>query len=607
MRSLKTSMKSIKWKFVMMYLAVVFIAMIASGTFIYVSFHNAGRTRSYDDLRNAADAVYIEVFQEAGARDDVEIIRRFNESPRLNQHGIEYNILLGDVGQTIATTTVRDGEHILPQFTSNVIIGALRMNETFRFGRSLQTVDGYEKRYAEFARPIFERDPYTGELTDRVQFIIYVRKDVEHLFDNLSQITRTIAFSLLFALAATVVVGILFASSLTKPLAELTKKTKEFSAGTFPEEIPVYSDDEAGQLTESFNKMAQYLAETMSEIVREKNRNEIVLFNMTDGVLAYDAAGNLIHCNNACYDLLSLQDIINIDFAEMMQMLGVAAPESGVYSDDSLKDLTLFINDRYINAAFNPYKNMDGKIEGVIIVLQDITRHKRLDNIRKEFVANVSHEIRTPLTTIKSYSETLIDGAVEDKDTALNFLNVINGEADRMMLLVNDLLELSRSDDNRMDLKLKQIDLRALVEQNVEQHKITAKKQSKTISFSSSLEKAGVVADPDRINQVINNIISNSFKYSAKDAVIGVSVEESDSYYRVYVRDNGMGIPQEDLGRVFERFYRVDKARSRATGGTGLGLSIAKEIMEAHGGQINAVSEFGKGTTMVLRFPKVEV
>jgi len=605
MKSLITQVKSLKWKFVLTFVAVVFIAMIASGTFIYVSFRNAGEYASRSALRDAAYTVYNEVLSGVWVTDSAEeVIRRFNESPLLNQHGIEYSLLSGEVGQTIATTTVRDGRIDLPQFTSGVIVPALNGNDTFRFGRSLQTVDGYEKRYAEFAIPVFARDIYTGEPTETVQFVIYVRKDVNHLFADLTHITQTIAISMLFALAATVVVGILFASSLTKPLAALTQKTKEFSAGNFPEELPVYSDDEAGQLTESFNKMAQSLAETMSEIVREKNRNEIVLFNMTDGVLAYDAGGNLIHCNNACYDLLGFADIATMDFAEMMQVLGISAPETGIHNDDFLQELTLFINDKYINAAFNPHKNVDGKIEGIIIVLQDITRHKRLDNMRKEFVANVSHEIRTPLTTIKSYSETLIEGAVDDKDTAMTFLNVINGEADRMMLLVNDLLELSRSDDNRMDLKLKEIDLRALVEQNVEQHKMTAGKQDKTISFSSSLGQAGVIADPDRINQVINNIISNSFKYSSKGSHVGVSVEESDSYYRVYVRDNGMGIPQEDLGRIFERFYRVDKARSRAMGGTGLGLAIAKEIMEAHGGQINAVSEFGKGTTMVLRFPK---
>ena len=598
-------MKSLKWKSVLSFVVVVFIAMIASGTFISFNFYTTGMENSRRELEEAASDVYRYALERTV--DVYELRLLFDETTMLNQPGFEYNIISGTLPNvTVATTVMQaDSPVRFPTFNSSVIISALNGNEDFRFGRGLPTIDGYEIRYAEFARPFFMRDPYTGEITDVVQFVIYVRRDVEHLFANITQITQTFLFSLILALAATVVVGILFAGSLTKPLAELTKKTKEFAAGHFPEAIPVLSNDEAGQLTESFNTMAQNLAETMSEIVREKNRNEIVLFNMTDGVLAYDADGNLIHCNNVSYELLNLTHIEEMPFDEIMERLGVVVPESGVYNDDSFHDLTLFINDRYINAAFNPYKNADGQVGGVIIVLQDITRHKRLDNMRKEFVANVSHEIRTPLTTIKSYSETLIDGAVDDKETLLNFLNVINGEADRMMLLVNDLLELSRSDDNKMDLKLKRIDLKELVEKNVEQHKITARKQSKMIEFSSSLEKADVTADPDRVNQVINNIISNSFKYSAINAVINVSVEMSESYYRVYVRDNGIGIPKEDMARVFERFYRVDKARSRAMGGTGLGLSIAKEIMEAHGGQINAISEFGKGTTMILRFPKL--
>jgi two-component system sensor histidine kinase VicK len=351
--------------------------------------------------------------------------------------------------------------------------------------------------------------------------------------------------------------------------------------------------------------MASSLAENVAEIVREKNRNEIVLYNMTDGVLAYDAAGSLIHYNNACYELLNFTNINGMTFDEMMESLGIAIPESEFYSDDQSRDITIFINDRYLNATYNPYRDKSGAIEGVIIVLQDITRHKKLDNMRKEFVANVSHEIRTPLTTIKGYAEILLDGEIDNRENAVNFLNVINGETDRMMLLVNDLLELSRSDYDRMELNMKEIDLLALVEQNVEYHKITAAKQNKTITFNSSLRRANVCVDPDRINQVINNIITNSFKYSAENAAVNVSVEPSESYYRVYVRDNGMGIPKEDLARIFERFYRVDKARSRAMGGTGLGLSIAQEIMESHGGKITAVSEFGKGTTMILRFPKI--
>jgi len=334
----------------------------------------------------------------------------------------------------------------------------------------------------------------------------------------------------------------------------------------------------------------------------EKNKLEIVLYNMTDGVVAYDASGRVVHANHVCSEFLNLADIENVPLSEMLCRLGV---ENASNPDiDALRDSTMTMGDRYIHATFNAYSGKDGETDGVIIVLQDITKHMKLDNMRKEFVANVSHEIRTPLTTIKSYTETLIDGAIDDRPTAEEFLNTINNEADRMTRIVKDLLELSQMDNNKMELHVQQVDLVALVKKNVGQHMVTATRLRKTVTFASSAAKMPMEVDPERINQVINNIVTNALKYSGENAVVNVVMEEAQQFYRVYVKDNGMGIPKEDLRRIFERFYRVDKARSRQLGGTGLGLSIAKEIMEAHGGKISASSELGRGTTMILRFPK---
>jgi two-component system sensor histidine kinase VicK len=596
-------MKSLKWKFVLMYVAVVFVAMIASGTYIVVDFWMTGEADARRDLRDGISTLRSNVFSEPFESGDgetpyEEMRDRLNSNSDFIEAGLEYYILAGTVPiDTIATSVMRAEDFSgFPKMNSNAVIAAASGGEGFYFRRRYDNASGLTRRYAGYAEPVFR--------TDEVWFILYARKDVEYVYSNIFGIARTIAFSLVIALIATGVLGLVFAITLIKPLANLTKKTKEFTGDTMPEEIPVLSTDEVGQLTQSFNAMAASLADNMSEIVREKNRNEIVLYNMTDGVLAYGADGGLIHCNNACYELLGFMDINDMSFGEMVERLGITLPEETARDGYGAKDIIVFINDKYLNAAYNPYRNSEGGVEGVIIVLQDITRHKKLDDMRKEFVANVSHEIRTPLTTIKSYSETLIEGDVTDRDTVLNFLQIINGETDRMMLLVNDLLELTRSDYNKMELNIKEIDLIALVEAGVDYHTVTAAKGRQVITFTTTLSRADVAVDPDRINQVLNNIISNSLKYSGENAVVNVSVEASEGSYRVYVRDNGLGIPKEDLARIFERFYRVDKARSRAMGGTGLGLSIAKEIMEAHGGRITAVSEFGRGTTMVLRLPR---
>jgi two-component system sensor histidine kinase VicK len=271
-----------------------------------------------------------------------------------------------------------------------------------------------------------------------------------------------------------------------------------------------------------------------------------------------------------------------------------------------MEDITIGRGDKFINATFNTHKDENGEILGVIIVFQDITKHMRLDNMRKDFVANVSHELRTPLTTIMSYAETILDGSVDDRAMHDDFLGIIHSESLRMAAIIKDLLELSRFDSKRMEFDFEPADLVALVTENVQSHKITAEKQGKTISLVNGPAKANIMMDSARISQVLDNIISNSLRYSLEGAKISIEMVEREESYMVYIHDDGIGIPKEDLRMIFDRFYRVDKARSRELGGTGLGLSIAKEIVETHGGRINAASELGVGTTMTLRLPKIQ-
>jgi len=226
--------------------------------------------------------------------------------------------------------------------------------------------------------------------------------------------------------------------------------------------------------------------------------------------------------------------------------------------------------------------------------------------MRKEFVANVSHELRTPLTTIRTYTETLIDGAVEDIETTMHFLKIVEEEASRMTLLVSDLLELSRLDSKQATLEMDVVDLVALLRLTVRQSQFLADTKNQTIEMDVSPNPCFIEANASRINQVITNILSNAIKYSPENTEIKVVMEATDKYYRIFIKDRGMGIPQEDIAHIFERFYRVDKARARAMGGTGLGLAIVKEIMEEHGGAVHVSSQMGQGTTMTLRFNKYQ-
>ena len=379
--------------------------------------------------------------------------------------------------------------------------------------------------------------------------------------------------------------------------------------GRLDQKVVVKGNDEIGQLTKSFNTMAKELRKTIVESQEQRNKLEIVLHNMTDGILAFDDKGQLIHINRSSYDMLEIDDV-KISLSWLLDLLKIKAED---LEPDAIRELVVNgKNDKYISVAIIPYtikkkKKKQESLGGIIVVLHDITKHRQLDNMRQEFVANVSHEIGTPLTTIKGYAELLLDGAIDDKSVAMEFLKEINVAADRMKILRDDLLDLSRFDTKVNKLNKEDVNLVNLVSGCCRQNLIVAENKNQKIVFNPPEKPMYIYGDPSRINQVITNIMSNAMKYSDKGATINIRLKEIDNFYHLEIEDNGIGMPKEALDRIFDRFYRVDKARSRAMGGNGLGLAIAKEIMDAHDGSIKVYSTLGKGTTMVLIFPKSEL
>jgi two-component system sensor histidine kinase VicK len=335
----------------------------------------------------------------------------------------------------------------------------------------------------------------------------------------------------------------------------------------------------------------------VTEVENQRDKLEIVLHNMTDGVLAFDENGILIHANKICYDMLEMDNVVvSLDWLLEKLSLDRSRIKGG-------RELVVSEDGRYISVTLVPYSS-GNKVSGVIVVLHDITRHRQLDDMRKEFVANVSHEIGTPLTTIKGYAELLLDGAIDDKEVAMDFLKEIDVAADRMKLLRDDLLDLSRFDTKVNKFDFEKTNLIDLISGCVRQNVVVASQKNQTITFKPTEKPMYIMADAARINQAITNIISNAVKYSPEKATIRIRVKETEKHYSVSIADNGIGMPKEALDRIFDRFYRVDKARSRQMGGNGLGLAIVKEIMDAHHGTVKVQSEEGKGTVMTLVFPK---
>ncbi|WP_058486934.1 ATP-binding protein [Defluviitalea phaphyphila] len=586
-------MKSIQWRLVFIYLTLVLIVMISSGTFILWQIERYEYNKIYVELKEATDIIQNNFFSSQG-----NLKSSWNDLNTLvwdgNFLGNKKLYILDSYGNIKFPDSQMDEE----RWNKRVVYEA-KLNKEPSMGRPINVLEGSTTvEYVDYASPILSSN-------SEVLYIIYIRASTQEIADNIAKITNIILIASIGALFITMVFGIYFSKTLTAPIKVLTKRAKEMAEGRLDCKIEVKSNDEIGQLTGSFNHMAEELNQMLLAISSEKNKLETVISNMTDGILAFDRKGMLIQANPAAYTMLKT-DTMEKYFYDIFKKAGLELrfDEFIKMKPNSIKQHIMMIGDRYINACFAAYGREKGEIEGIIIVLQDVTEQKELEEMRKEFVANVSHELRTPLTTIKSYTETLLDGALEEKEVAIPFLEVINNETDRMTALVQDLLELSRLDNKQVKFNKRSINLIHLIEDSVNKHKIHAQKKQQNMQFNTNIKKLFINIDPDRIYQVFSNILSNAIKYSPEKASINIGVLDNEDNVRVFVKDTGIGISKEDLPRIFERFYRVDKARSRAMGGTGLGLAIAKEIMENHNGKIWAESEKGKGTTIILEFPK---
>ncbi len=438
----------------------------------------------------------------------------------------------------------------------------------------------------------------------REDIIFYFAYQKDAWADILSKFNSLIFTSAIFAVLLSLVLGYLLSKTITSPIVSVMHKAEKVAEGQFDQPLAVKSADEIGNLTKTFNYMAHELKKTLVEISSEKNKVETIINYMADGIMAYGLDGRTIHVNPAARKLFG-QAAEEMSFAEFAQKVGLKVKvEDIVYFENSpVSESDAIIDDMYVKVYFAVFTDTNKKPEGIIVVLHDVTEQQKLEAMRREFVANVSHELRTPITSIKSYTETLLDGAAEDKETTERFLSVINSEADRMTRLVKDLLQLSRLDNQQMNWKMQNISLASLTKEIVERMQIEAAQNNQKLECFVIGDIPLITADNDRLEQVIVNLISNALKYTAPGGSITVYVGKLYNDVYIKVTDNGIGIPNDALPRVFERFYRVDKARSRDMGGTGLGLAIAKEIIQAHGGSISIASEYGKGTEVTAKLP----
>lgn len=432
-------------------------------------------------------------------------------------------------------------------------------------------------------------------------YVIYILDNKTTVNSLISQMFVLILESLVFGLVISILLSFLLSKTMIIPIQRLTEGAMRVAHGDFSRKIQVASRDEIGVLTDTFNDMAGQLQDTLRQVENERNKLDTLFLHMTDGVVAFSRNGEVIHSNPAAEEMLGRTITDEATYEELFGDL--LSLEQVLQAPDYLEE-ERWEGERFLQLLLAPFdRDRQG---GVLVVLHDVTQQRKTQDMQREFVANVSHELRTPLTNIRSYAETLSDSAGElPPATEKKFLGVILNESDRMTHIVQDLLTLSRFDSGKDELHLVRFPFDVAVQDLYNAVYMEAQRHDHKMKLRLEPDLPAVVADRERVLQVMMNIVSNSIKYTPNGGHILVSAGREGDRVWMQVDDDGIGIPPKDRPRIFERFYRVDKARSRQSGGTGLGLSIAKEIVDRHEGVLELVDREGPGLSMRMEL-KIE-
>ncbi|WP_339174541.1 cell wall metabolism sensor histidine kinase WalK [Solibacillus sp. FSL R5-0691] len=594
--------KSIHVKLVLIYVLLIIIALQIIGIYFSKQLETNLKTNFQDSIRQRIELVHYSVREEMLKDRDENTPPTIEYSLKTILEGFSTEdinkINVVDRNDRILATS-DDDQAVVGQRINEEIIQQAASSETLLDKISLDRDTG--QRIWILAVPIMDN----AGPKDELKGVIYVQSNIEKVYEQLNEINRIFAAGIAVSLAITIILGILVARTITRPISDMRKQAQAMSKGNYARKVRVYGTDEIGQLAIAFNHLTNRLQEAQSTTEAERRKLASVLSNMTDGVIATDRKGKIILINDPALELLhdSRETTLNRPIASVLRLDQEYSFEDLIHMKDPV-NLDFSMNDApyVLRANFSVIQKETGFVNGLITVLHDITEQEKIDMERREFVANVSHELRTPLTTMRSYLEALAEGAWKDENIAPAFLNVTQTETERMIRLVNDLLQLSKMDSQEYELNLEFVEFNKFFTQIIDRFEMS---KSQNVEFIRLLPDKSyfVDIDTDKLTQVIDNIISNALKYSPDGGNIRFGFTVHDNMIRVMISDDGMGIPKENVTRIFDRFYRVDRARARSMGGTGLGLAIAREMIEAHGGKIWAESEEGQGTTIFFTLP----
>jgi two-component system sensor histidine kinase VicK len=580
--------RSIQSKLVIVYLLLILVAMQLSMVYLLKRLERTYVDQVQDDLHQRAQLLVGQIsnYLVEGKLDDKAVATFVERWPG--------NVVVLDSNGKVIGATANHRDLLGKKFAHDDISPALVGQETRRTG-----VESGE-------RMAFEALPVTRFST--VVGVVYLKASLEDAYNRLRDIRDVLLVAWLIALIATVALSVALSKTITGPVREVTRKAAEMAGGNFDQVIAVRSNDEIGQLGEMFNRMTRRLKQTLTEIEEEKNKVEAILTHMADGLIALDGAGRIIKLNPAAERMLEAREaeVLGRYPHEVWPDVQWEMPLTRAIEENQALAQEMRIGSQVFMAHFKPLYGERNQPAGTVIVLHDITELARLETMRRDFVANVSHELKTPLTTVKSYVETLLDGAADDPELRNRFLHVVKSETDRMARLVKDLLHLSELDQGAANWNIQPDELPPLVEECLSRLAVPIERKQLVIHRQFAPDTPLALFDRDKLQQVLINLLANAIEFTPAHGEITVTVGPLDQMVQVVVKDSGIGIPREDLPRIFERFYRVDKARSRTLGGTGLGLAIARQIVELLGGSISIDSQLGVGTQVAFTVPAAQ-
>ena len=596
----QTWLSSIRWKFILFFVLLILIAMEIIGVYFVRELENKLTENFKESILSKISLISYNLGQEFLKDREADEANSLEEDIQ--------KILLDSTSNDLDIEEIRVVDKNLRVIgfsdeSNQSVIG--QRSTDLNFTRTFNTGEWYDKMAI---------DPNNGrmwvlyvplEVNGETVAVIYLEGNIERVYEQLRVINNVLITGTLIALAITAILAVFVAQTITKPLADMRKHALAMARGNFSRKVKVYGQDEIGQLAQTFNNLSKKLQEEKEKTESEKRKLSSILAYMTDGVISTDRRGRIILINESAEKLLNVTWESAIS-KPIIEILGI---EDQYTFEDLLEEKNSLIlnfdhhpNPYILRANFSIIQKETGSMNGLIVVLHDITEQEKIERERREFVANVSHELRTPLTTMRSYLEALSEGAWKDEEIAPKFLNVTQNETERMIRLVNDLLKLSKMDSKDYVLEKEWVNLKAYLNRVIDRFEMT---KEKGVTFIRKFPKQDLYLefDTDKITQVLDNIISNALKYSPLGGKIICKIKVYHDFVEIKISDQGPGIPKESLDKIFERFYRIDKARSRQVGGTGLGLAIAKEMVNAHGGRIWATSAIGKGTTIHFTLP----